>query len=72
VTGDAALAIKPEEPYELFWPIKAGVLNISPQRSLRAVMADLQTIWVDQVEQHLGIKGKDFDAHKAFVLVRAS
>ena len=32
-------------------------------------MADLRTIWVDQVERHLGIKAKEFDSHKAFVII---
>ena len=43
-----AVAICPEEPYEVFYPLTSGALNTAGGRSAHAVEEDIGRVWAGE------------------------
>ncbi|XP_013416837.1 actin-related protein 8 [Lingula anatina] len=71
VIGEEALFIHPQDCYTVYWPMRRGHLNIhsGPAGSLTAVMADLETIWGNAIEQCLDIPMRDFKHYRIILLI---
>uniref|UniRef100_A0A8C4NC82 Actin related protein 8 n=1 Tax=Eptatretus burgeri TaxID=7764 RepID=A0A8C4NC82_EPTBU len=69
--GDEALHVNYSEPYSLHWPMHRGKLNLHQRSggSLSAVLADLETIWIQAIHKFLDIAPCDLKYYRCIVLV---
>ena len=63
-----ALYIDENDCYDLFWPIVNGQLNLT-EKSLTAVIADLEAIWTKAIENFLEISIKEMCNYRYVVLI---
>lgn len=71
IFGKEAMRIDPNEPYELRWPIRRGVIDRTHYSSYRDALVDLELIWTAALRKDLAIEGP-FSAFNAMVVVPAS
>ncbi|KAL3851810.1 hypothetical protein ACJMK2_015515 [Sinanodonta woodiana] len=71
IIGDEALYCLPRSGYILNWPVRRGHLNLhdGPGGSMSAVLADLEVIWGQAIEQFLDIPLKDLKIYRAILLI---
>lgn len=71
VVGDDILSLDPEEDFNIHFPYKRGELNVhsGPGGSIRAVMADLKTIWEYVLTEKLNIPLKDLRHYRAVLVI---
>ena len=66
--GDDALYTDENDCYTLFWPIVNGQLNIT-EKSLTAVVADLEACWTKAIENFLGISKNDICNFRCILVI---
>jgi len=69
LVGEEALAVPPEAPYELFWPIHGDDLPPTTVRSRTAAMADMEHIWRSAIERHLHVSPAALASFKLLVVL---
>lgn len=71
IVGDDILALDPEADYNIHFPYKRGELNVhgGPGGSLRAVLANLKTIWEHVLNKKMNIPLKDLRHYRAVLVV---
>ncbi|XP_012261111.1 actin-related protein 8 [Athalia rosae] len=71
VVGDEILSLSPDADYNIHFPYKRGELNVhaGPGGSLRAVLADLKTIWEYVLTKKMDIPLKDLRHYRAVLVV---
>ncbi|XP_054715778.1 actin-related protein 8-like [Uloborus diversus] len=71
VIGDEVLYLKPEENFNIHWPIRRGQLNVHSGigGSLRSVLSDLETIWGTVIHKYLEIPVKDLKSYRAVLII---
>ncbi|KAJ8667492.1 hypothetical protein QAD02_009155 [Eretmocerus hayati] len=71
VIGDDILTLDPESGYNLHFPYKRGDLNLhsGPGGSLKAVLADLKTIWEYALIEKMNIPLRDLKHYRAVLII---
>lgn len=71
VVGDDILSLNPDDNFNVHFPYKRGELNVhsSPGGSLRAVMADLKTIWEYVLAEKMDIPLRDLKHYRAVLII---
>ncbi|EFN89058.1 actin-related protein 8 isoform X1 [Harpegnathos saltator] len=71
VVGDGVFMLDPDEDFNIHFPYKRGELNVhsGPGGSVRAVMADLKTIWEYVLTEQLNIPLKDLKHYRAVLVI---
>lgn len=71
VIGNDILRLNPEENFNIHFPYKRGDFNIhsGPGGSMTAVLADIETIWTNVLENNFLISQKDLKNFKAVLVV---
>ena len=66
--GDDALYIDENDGYDLIWPIVNGQLNVE-EKSLTAVLADLEALWAKAIETFLKISKNDLSDYRCILII---
>ncbi|XP_047359700.1 actin-related protein 8 isoform X3 [Vespa velutina] len=71
IVGDDILSLNPEDNFNIHFPYKRGELNIhsGPGGSLKAVMADLKTIWEYVLTEKMDIPLRDLKHYRAVLVI---
>ncbi|XP_014211678.1 actin-related protein 8 [Copidosoma floridanum] len=71
IIGDDVLNLNPEDKYNIHFPFKRGDLNVhnGPGGSLRAVLADLKTIWEHILTEKMDVPLKDLKHYRAVLII---
>ncbi|RKO91107.1 hypothetical protein BDK51DRAFT_16475, partial [Blyttiomyces helicus] len=59
----------PAPPLRAFYPIQHGLLNTEDYTSIRACLADLQTIWTESIEEELSIPRANFSSCSVVLVI---
>ncbi|XP_065846529.1 actin-related protein 8-like [Oscarella lobularis] len=65
LTGQSALDISPDEPYDLFWPIQRGRLARASER----LFCELETLWRSAIVQSTNIDPQNFKDYQVVIVV---
>jgi len=55
--------------YDLIWPIRNGKLHVTAQRSLTAVLSDIETIWTETLRQKFEISKAQLHQYRCILVV---
>ncbi|XP_058805582.1 actin-related protein 8 [Phymastichus coffea] len=71
IVGDDLLTLNPDSDYNIHFPYKRGELNVhsGPGGSLRAVLADLKTIWEYVLIKKMDIAIRDLKHYRAVLII---
>ncbi|XP_043505064.1 actin-related protein 8 isoform X1 [Polistes fuscatus] len=71
IVGDDILSLNPEDHFNIHFPYKRGELNVhsGPGGSLKAVMADLKTIWEYVLTDKMNIPLRDLKHYRAVLVI---
>ncbi|KAI4488931.1 PREDICTED: actin-related protein 8 [Polistes canadensis] len=71
IVGDDILSLNPEDHFNIHFPYKRGELNVhsGPGGSLKAVMADLKTIWEYVLTEKMNIPLRDLKHYRAVLVI---
>lgn len=71
VIGNDILRLNPGESFNIHFPYKRGELNVhsNPGGSVTSVLADIETIWGNVLENNFQISQKDLKNYKAVLVV---
>ena len=71
IVGDDILRLNPQEDFNIHFPYRRGELNVHSGAggSLKAVLADLKTIWEYILTEKMNIPLKDLNHYRAVLIV---
>ena len=71
IVGDEILSLNPDDDYNTHFPYKRGDLNVhpGPGGSLRAVVADLKTIWEYVLREKMNVPLRDLKHYRAVLII---
>lgn len=71
IVGDNVLNLNPADNYNIHFPYRRGELNVhqGPGGSLKAVLADLKTIWEFVLVKKMSINLKDLNHYRAVLVI---
>ncbi|XP_015184816.1 PREDICTED: actin-related protein 8 [Polistes dominula] len=71
IVGDDILSLNPDDHFNIHFPYKRGELNVhsGPGGSLKAVMADLKTIWEYVLTDKMNIPLRDLKHYRAVLVI---